>query len=49
MTAEYFYLVPQKSGDVAVVRIEEPRTERTVRRIFAMAGGRAITGVAEAP
>ncbi|MEM9852891.1 MAG: hypothetical protein AAF841_00430 [Pseudomonadota bacterium] len=42
VTTEYFYLVPQKGGDVAVIRFRQPRIEQTVRRVFASAGGRSI-------
>ena len=43
VTTEYFYLVPQKSGEVAQIRFREPQVERMIRRIFATAGGQAIT------
>ncbi len=43
ITTQYFYIVPQKNDEVAVVRIAEPRTERVVRRAFELAGGVPIT------
>ena len=43
VTTEYFYLVPQKSGEVAQIRFREPQVERMIRRIFATAGGQAIS------
>lgn len=42
VTTEYFYRVPQRSGDVAVVRFRQSRIENTVRRVFAAAGGRSF-------
>lgn len=42
VTTEYFYRVPQRTGEVAVVRFSQPRIEETVRRIFASAGGRSF-------
>lgn len=42
VTTEYFYRVPQRSGEVAVVRFSQPRIEATVRRVFASAGGRSF-------
>ena len=42
VTTEYYYLVPQKNGDIAEVRFAERRVERTIRRAFAMAGGQSI-------
>ncbi|MEM1374258.1 MAG: hypothetical protein AAGF78_07745 [Pseudomonadota bacterium] len=42
VTTEYFYRVPQRSGEVAVVRFRQPQIEETVRRVFASAGGRSF-------
>jgi len=42
VTTTYFYVVPQKDGDVALVRLRDGRVEETVRRAFAAAGGRSI-------
>ncbi|MEM1151485.1 MAG: hypothetical protein AAGI03_13145 [Pseudomonadota bacterium] len=42
VTTTYFYVVPQKTGDLAVVRIQDGRLEQVVRRAFAAAGGQRI-------
>ena len=42
VTTEYFYRVPQRNGDIAIVRFSQPRIESTVRRVFASAGGKAF-------
>lgn len=39
VTTEYYYLVPQRSGEVAEIRFAEPRVQRTIRRALSAAGG----------
>ena len=42
VTTEYYYRVPQKNGETAVIRFSEPRIEQTIRRVFASAGGQSF-------
>ncbi|MEL6609138.1 MAG: hypothetical protein AAFO93_09535 [Pseudomonadota bacterium] len=42
VTVEYFFSVPQQSGDTTVIRVRQTQIERTVREVFLMAGGQAI-------